>query len=121
MKNLIQLRLLPILIEESLSQVREEYKTFVLKPLYIDELLNKSKMEVENDGLFQSDFSKSLNSVSCMIATQQEGYLFHFEDIGGTSLEHSNRMISVDYLFQTTTLWQIIVLRHIHLLLLFFN
>ncbi|XP_044762835.1 uncharacterized protein LOC123319874 isoform X2 [Coccinella septempunctata] len=80
-RNLIQLRLLPVLIEDTLTHVLEEYKTFVMKPLYIDEVLNKSKKDADNENMFRSEFSRNLNSVTCMVATQQEGYLFHFEDI----------------------------------------
>ncbi|KAK9874409.1 hypothetical protein WA026_002756 [Henosepilachna vigintioctopunctata] len=79
-ENLIQLRLLPILIENAQRHIIEEFKTFVLKPLYIEEVFNKLKKETEKDNIFCSEFSKSLNSVSCMVATQQEGYLFHFDD-----------------------------------------
>lgn len=80
LRNLIKLRLLPFLFEDSSSQAFEEYKTFVMKPLYIDEILNKSKKAAENDNILRSEFSKCLNGITCLIATQQEGYLFHFED-----------------------------------------
>ncbi|XP_063922297.1 uncharacterized protein LOC135136807 [Zophobas morio] len=77
-KNLIQLKLIPILVESAQRQITEEFKCMILKPLYIDESLNKVK-----DGesrLLRSDYRKSLNSVVCMVATQQEGYLHYFSE-----------------------------------------
>lgn len=53
----------------------------ILKPLYIDSTLNKNVCQ--NDSKFmRSDFEKCLNSVVCIVATQQEAYLYHFNDSG---------------------------------------
>ncbi|KAL3270567.1 hypothetical protein HHI36_021104 [Cryptolaemus montrouzieri] len=89
-KNLIQLRLVPIMIDNAQRHIVEEFKTFVLKPLYVDEVFKKSKKETEGDNVFRSDFSKCLGGVSCMIATQQEGYLFHFDELGELSTSSDN-------------------------------
>ncbi|CAG9861597.1 unnamed protein product [Phyllotreta striolata] len=78
--NLIQLRLMPILIESAQRQVSEEFKSMVLKPIYIDQNLNKSSSKTAPSNFFNSDFDKCFNSVVCIIATQQEGYLYHFDN-----------------------------------------
>lgn len=79
MENLIQLKLKPIIIENSHKQITEEFKCFVLKPLYI-----KQKKMLNNDyeRYLKSDYRHFLNSIVCMIATQQEGYLYQFCDLG---------------------------------------
>nr|XP_023016560.1 uncharacterized protein LOC111505899 [Leptinotarsa decemlineata] len=79
-ENLIQLKLIPILIESAQRQVTEEFKSMILKPLYIDQSLNRTT-EKSTNHVLRSNFSKCLNSVLCIIATQQEGYLYHFDDI----------------------------------------
>lgn len=53
----------------------------VLKPLYIDSSLNKNNSRKDNKFL-RSDFETCLNSVVCVVATQQEGYFYHFDDSG---------------------------------------
>lgn len=68
------------MIENAQRQVAEEFKSMILKPLYIDQNLNKASLE--NDRFLRSDFRKCLNSVACIIATQQEGYLYYFDDRG---------------------------------------
>ncbi|XP_018568137.1 uncharacterized protein LOC108908554 [Anoplophora glabripennis] len=78
-QNLIQLKLVPIMIENAQRQVAEEFKSMILKPLYIDQNLNKLAVECDNRFL-RSDYRKCLNSVACVIATQQEGYLYYFDD-----------------------------------------
>ncbi|XP_072381233.1 uncharacterized protein [Diabrotica undecimpunctata] len=78
-ENLIQLRLMPILIESAQRQVAEEFKSMVMKPIYIDHTLNGTKDNPEKRFL-RSDYDKCLNSVVCIIATQQEGYLYNFDD-----------------------------------------
>ncbi|KAJ8917277.1 hypothetical protein NQ315_002294 [Exocentrus adspersus] len=77
-QNLIQLKLVPITIENAQRQVTEEFKSMVLKPLYIDQSLNKPFDE--SDRFLRSDYRRCLNSVACLIATQQEGYLYYFDD-----------------------------------------
>ncbi|XP_044260158.1 Hermansky-Pudlak syndrome 3 protein homolog [Tribolium madens] len=72
--NLIQLKLIPILVENAQRQITEEFKCMILKPLYIDENLNK----IKDTKILTSDYRKCLNSVVCMVATQQEGYLHYF-------------------------------------------
>lgn len=79
-ENLIQLRLLSILIESAQRQVTEEFKSMILRPIYIDQSLNKSSSKDSNKKFLHSDFDKCLNSVMCIVATQQEGYLYHFDD-----------------------------------------
>ncbi|CAG9830670.1 unnamed protein product [Diabrotica balteata] len=78
-ENLIQLRLMPILIESAQRQVAEEFKSMVMKPIYVDHTLNGTKDNPEKKFL-RSDYDKCLNSVVCIIATQQEGYLYNFDD-----------------------------------------
>ncbi|XP_056637368.1 uncharacterized protein LOC130445640 isoform X1 [Diorhabda sublineata] len=78
-QNLIQLRLMPILIESVQRKVVEEFKSFVLKPIYIDQCLN-GKSKPSGKKSLHSDFHQCLNCVVCIIATQQEGYLYHFDD-----------------------------------------
>lgn len=78
---MIQLKLIPVVIESAQRQVTEEFKSMILKPLYIDQTLNKNSSSKGNPH-FRSDFDKCLNSVLCVIATQQEGYLYHFDDSG---------------------------------------
>ncbi|KAJ8939346.1 hypothetical protein NQ318_005707 [Aromia moschata] len=77
-QNLIQLKLVPIMIESAQRQVTEQFKSLILKPLYIDQNLNKSSPD--SDRFLRSDYSKCLNSMVCIIATQQEGYLYYFDD-----------------------------------------
>lgn len=72
---------MPILIENHHRQVSEEFKSLVLKPLYIDEHFNKPSEDCENTEM-KSNYRHCLNSVACMIATQQEGYLHFFGDTG---------------------------------------
>lgn len=79
------MKLVPILVESAQRQITEEFKCMVLKPLYIDETLNKTKLREE---LLRSHFGGSLNSVVCMVATQQEGYLHYFSDFNSRSTEH---------------------------------
>lgn len=74
------MRLIPVLYESAQRQVTEEFKNVLLKPLYIDQNLNKHTSQNENKFL-HSDFQKCLNSVVCIVATQQEGYLYHFDDL----------------------------------------
>ncbi|KAG5889875.1 hypothetical protein JTB14_018922 [Gonioctena quinquepunctata] len=78
-QNLIQLRLVPVLIESAQRQVTEEFKSLILKPRYIDHSLNKTTMGSDKK-ILRSEFHACLNSVVCVIATQQEGYLYHFND-----------------------------------------
>ncbi|XP_076256729.1 uncharacterized protein LOC143194058 [Rhynchophorus ferrugineus] len=78
LQDLIQLKLVPILIENNQRQVSEEFKSMVLKPLYIDQQLNGNS-EWGNSEM-QSSYRKCLNGVAFMIATQQEGYLYSFGD-----------------------------------------
>lgn len=80
-QNLIQLKLVPIMIENAQRQVAEEFKSMILKPLYIDANLNKAFTECDFR-FSRSDYRKCLNSVACVIATQQEGYLYYFDDRG---------------------------------------
>lgn len=84
LQDLIQLRLVPILIENNQKQVSEEFKSLVLKPLYIDEAFNKPSEDCLNVEL-KSAFRQCLNSVVCMMVTQQEGYLHFFSDSGNNS------------------------------------
>ncbi|RZC40531.1 Hermansky-Pudlak syndrome 3 protein -like protein [Asbolus verrucosus] len=86
-KNLIQLRLVPILVESAQRQITEEFKCMVLKPLYIDESLNKPPKECEGR-LLKSDYRKCLSSVVCMVATQQEGYLHYFSETEAIEGDH---------------------------------
>ncbi|KAJ8953684.1 hypothetical protein NQ314_007292 [Rhamnusium bicolor] len=78
-QNLIQLKLIPIMIESAQRQVVEEFKSLILKPLYIDQNLNKSSCDCDSKFL-RSDYRRCLNSMACVIATQQEGYLYYFDD-----------------------------------------
>ncbi|XP_050299811.1 uncharacterized protein LOC126738492 [Anthonomus grandis grandis] len=87
-QDLIQLKLVPILIENNQKQVSEEFKSLALKPLYIDDHFNKKSYESIDAGL-SSSYRSCLNSVACMIATQQEGYLHFFGD-NDTSLDKDN-------------------------------
>ncbi|CAH0548559.1 unnamed protein product [Brassicogethes aeneus] len=88
-QNLIQLKLIPIMIESGQKSVAEEFKSVILKPVYIDENLNKYKSHENDANFFKSDYRKCLNSVVCMIATQQEGYMYHFDDLD-SSLDKDN-------------------------------
>ncbi|CAG9770856.1 unnamed protein product [Ceutorhynchus assimilis] len=88
LQDLIQLKLVPIVIESNQRQVSEEFKSLILKPLYINEHFNKKTEECENSKL-KSSYRHCLNSVSCMIATQQEGYLHFFGD-SDTDLDKDN-------------------------------
>ncbi|XP_030747037.1 uncharacterized protein LOC115875658 [Sitophilus oryzae] len=81
LQDLIQLKLVPILIENNQRQVTEEFKSMVLKPLYIDQQLNNNNPENNNINTeLQSSYKKCFNGISFMIATQQEGYLYFFGD-----------------------------------------
>lgn len=85
--NLLQLKLKPILIEGQNRHTMEEFKCLILKPIYVNQ--NKSKTKTENKKpLLKSEYSNCLNSVVCMLTTQQEGYLYMFSD--------SSENISVD-------------------------
>lgn len=77
---MIQLRLIPVLLESAQRQVTEEFKSMILRPLYIDQSLNKHSSQ-KQDQFLRSDFEKCLNSIVCFVATQQEGYLYHFDDL----------------------------------------
>lgn len=80
---MVQLKLVPIVIESAQRLISEEFKCMLLKPLYIDESLNKTNNSIECDNKFlRSDYRRCLNSVVFMIATQQEGYLYQFNDAG---------------------------------------
>ncbi|XP_066255602.1 uncharacterized protein [Euwallacea similis] len=79
LQDLIQLKLVPILIENNQKQVSEEFKSMVLKPQYIEENLNSTPEESASTEL-RSSYRSYLNSVACMVATQQEGYLHLFSD-----------------------------------------
>lgn len=77
-ENLIQLKIVPVLIENpTQKQVIEEFKCMVIKPLY---LYAKETTTTKKDGFLRSNHSNLLHSVTCMIATQQEGYLYQFCD-----------------------------------------
>lgn len=77
-ENLIQLKIKPVLIENAAhKQVIEEFKCMVVKPLYIEQSLCK---EGKKGGFLRSNYSNLLHGVVCMIATQQEGYLYQFCD-----------------------------------------
>ncbi|KAL1501585.1 hypothetical protein ABEB36_006883 [Hypothenemus hampei] len=76
-QDLIQLKLLPILVENNQKKIYEEFKTMALKPLYIDEHFNTSLNTNQTSELKSSYFSR-FNSIACMVATQQEGYLHLF-------------------------------------------
>lgn len=69
------------MIENAQKQIMEEFKCMILKPLYIDENLNKNQTNCQGNFL-KSDYRKCLNSIVCMVATQQEGYLHYFTDNG---------------------------------------
>ncbi|XP_060533460.1 uncharacterized protein LOC132706255 isoform X2 [Cylas formicarius] len=77
--DLIQLRLVPIVVENAQRQVAEEFKSIILRPMYIEQNFNKNVNEWDN-AILKSDYRKCLNGVACMIATQQEGYLHFFGD-----------------------------------------
>lgn len=78
-ENLIQLKIKPVLIENAAqnAQVIEEFKCMVVKPLYIE--ANLCGKETKK-GFLRSNYTNLLHSVVCMIATQQEGYLYQFCD-----------------------------------------
>lgn len=80
-ENLIQLKIKPVLIENAAqnAQVIEEFKCMVVKPLYIEANLC-SKETKKGVGFLRSNYTNLLHSVVCMIATQQEGYLYQFCD-----------------------------------------
>lgn len=77
-QNLIQLKMVPVLIENAQGQVIEEFKCMIVKPLYIER--NICKNAERKGGFLRSDQRHLLHSVVCMIATQQEGYLYQFCD-----------------------------------------
>lgn len=77
-ENLIQLKMVPVLIENAQGEVIEEFKCMVVKPLYIEQ--NICKVESKKSGFLRSDHRHLLHSVVCMVATQQEGYLYQFCD-----------------------------------------
>lgn len=76
-ENLVQTKMVPVLIENARGQVIEEFKCVVVKPLYVERepAVSKSKKNI-----LRSDQGHLLHSVVCMIATQQEGYLYQFCD-----------------------------------------
>uniref|UniRef100_A0AAR5Q491 CNH domain-containing protein n=1 Tax=Dendroctonus ponderosae TaxID=77166 RepID=A0AAR5Q491_DENPD len=86
LQDLIQLKLLPILIENNQRQISEEFKSMILKPLYIDQQFNRTS---EDHSELRSHYSDCLNSVACMVVTQQEGYLHFFAD-KDVSLDEDN-------------------------------
>ncbi|KAF5284703.1 hypothetical protein FQR65_LT13439 [Abscondita terminalis] len=75
--HLIQLRLKPIIIENTQSQVLEEFKCLLLHPLYCDGSKNG---EISESKFFRSSYNSYLKDVVCVITTLQEGYLFQFCD-----------------------------------------
>ncbi|KAF5303309.1 hypothetical protein FQA39_LY10048 [Lamprigera yunnana] len=75
--HLIQLKLRPITMENTQSQVMEEFKCLLLYPLYGNE--NKKSYGSESK-LLRSNYRKCLKDVVCIISTLQEGYLFQFSD-----------------------------------------
>lgn len=77
--NLLQLKLKPMVIEGAHRQITEEFKCLVLKPLYVANA-HKSKKPDGRRPLLRSEHGGSLNSVVCMLTTQQEGYLYIFCD-----------------------------------------
>lgn len=81
-ENLVQLKLTPLLIESGQKQVKEEFKSFVLKPLYVDQSINKTGHYTEQNKYLKSEYRQCLNSVACIFTTQQEGYLYQFCDSG---------------------------------------
>ncbi|XP_017770886.1 PREDICTED: Hermansky-Pudlak syndrome 3 protein homolog isoform X2 [Nicrophorus vespilloides] len=87
-ESLVQLKLRPIMIENAQKQISEEFKDLVLKPLYIDEALNKAGNKYSDETGLCSTHRGNLHSVACVIATQQEGYLYHFNDKGDFSSDN---------------------------------
>lgn len=77
-QNLIQLKMVPVLIENAQGQVIEEFKCMIVKPLYIER--NICKNAERKGGFLCSAHRHLLHSIVCMIATQQEGYLYQFCD-----------------------------------------
>lgn len=74
---MIQLKLRPIIIENSQTQITEEFKCLIMRPLYVEGSFKRS------DGsdcykLLKSNYRDSLAGVVCIITTLQEGYLFQF-------------------------------------------
>lgn len=71
------------MVENAQRQVAEEFKSMVVKPLYIDSDICKTMANSEGKSHgYRSDYSNLLHSVVCMVATQQEGYLYQFTDNG---------------------------------------
>lgn len=77
----MQLKLKPLTIDNSQTQIFEEFRCLVLKPLYVDENLRKT-VKVSSGSFLRSNFKDCLTSIVCFIATSQEGYLFQFCDSG---------------------------------------
>ncbi|XP_065167209.1 BLOC-2 complex member HPS3 [Atheta coriaria] len=84
-EHLIQLKLKPIVIDTTQKIVNEEFKTMVLKPLYIDEAVNRNRVnnKQHTTKFAGSLYRNNLHSVACLIATQQEGFMYQFIDAGG--------------------------------------
>lgn len=78
--NLLQLKLKPMVIEGQHRQIMEEFKCLILKPVYIQNNLKMKKTDTNRKPLLKSEFGNCLNSVVCMLTTQQEGYLYMFCD-----------------------------------------
>ncbi|KAK4878889.1 hypothetical protein RN001_011395 [Aquatica leii] len=75
--HLIQLKLKPIIIENTQSQVLEEFKCLLLHPLYCDD---PKKGDSSESKLLKSGYRSYLKDVVCVVTTLQEGYLFQFCD-----------------------------------------
>lgn len=78
--NLLQLKLKPMVIEGAHRQIMEEFKCLVVKPLYVQNNSKTKKSDSNKKPLLRSEFGSCLNSVVCMLTTQQEGYLYMFCD-----------------------------------------
>lgn len=69
-----------MVIEGAHRQISEEFKCLVLKPLYVPNIHKPKKCDVSRKPLLKSEYAYCLNSVACMLTTQQEGYLYIFCD-----------------------------------------
>ncbi|XP_025834263.1 Hermansky-Pudlak syndrome 3 protein isoform X2 [Agrilus planipennis] len=85
--NLVQLKLRPLLIENAQNQIVEEFKCIVLKPLYVENVDKTS--DKTHQSYFRSNYRQHLKGVAFMVTTQQEGYLYHFND-DDSSLDKDN-------------------------------
>ncbi|KAK5638906.1 hypothetical protein RI129_013201 [Pyrocoelia pectoralis] len=84
--HLIQLRLKPIIIENTQSQILEEFKCLILHPLYCEG--NKGS-DSGIPRILKSGYRGYLKDIICIITTLQEGYLFQFCDADvDTNLDH---------------------------------